>query len=357
MDDFVRQYGDEGLGLVKPLKDIQKERILLDAGSFTLNISHGIGGVYTGSLIRLMGDAGVGKTSLACRIAASGISNGMRVLYIDAEAGLNEDILRDTLEDYEIDPDGENSPLIASASNLKEFKKGKRPVLTLQQVFPMAEKIILDAPKGAIVIFDSLDFIATDQSIEDPFTQMPAIVARQMKAWLRRFSGTIKGTGSLVIVISQNSSTINSQSYDPTSFYGGNALKYASSLDIRLKDVGQELNGKELVGRKVKGVITKSKQGLSWRAFGYTIRYDTGPDRVSEVIEVGKQVGVIKGSTWLEYPMPDNSLKKTQGSENLRSILMADPELRIYLEKLILEQIKGNTIAQEVPDEEKQEYE
>src|SRR5260221_8183059 len=107
LDDFNDKYGDKGLGFIKPLSQFSKERKLIDSGSLTLNIAHGIGGIKTGCVIRIMGDAATGKTSLSLRIMSSCLSQGMSALYIDAEASLNEGILRDTLEDYGLDSDGD----------------------------------------------------------------------------------------------------------------------------------------------------------------------------------------------------------------------------------------------------------
>lgn len=361
LTEFDKKYSDKGLGFTKPINTPQPERLLLDSGSFTFNIAHGIGGIKTGGLIRIMGQPGLGKSSLSYRIMASGMSKGMSAMYIDTEGGINLNILKDTLEDYGIDPDGDIPFRFAEASNLRNVNKSTKPVMTLQRIIPMVEEFIIDdkiSPKGAVVVFDSLDFMVPDEIVEGTVDQHTvALMARYMKNWLRKFSGTIRGTNSLVIVISQVSSKMDAHSPDPVEFAGGNALKHSSTLDIRLKDLGQLTIGQEFMGKKVKGMITKSKQGLSWRTFNYNIRSDVGPDRYTEVIEVGKKLGLIKGSNWLTVDIPYTKELKVNGTEALRQYYIDNPDELKIVEEGILHRIATpedmNAVAPEAEPEER----
>jgi recombination protein RecA len=172
-----------------------------------------------------------------------------------------------------------------------------------------------------------------------------------MKQWLRMFSGTIKRTGSLVIFVHQVSSKIDAYAKDTETFMGGNALQHASHLDLRLKYMGQELEGNELVGRKVKAIINKSKQGNAFRTFQYVIRSDCGPDNVGAVYDAALQLKIIKASgSWVTIPGIE---KPIQGKNNVRQFWLDNPSEFRHVEKMVLEAAEVNTlIGTEEPDEE-----
>ena len=358
--EFDSKYGDKGYSFAKPISvPPSSKSILLDSGSLGLNIAHGTGGIKTGGLIRIMGQPGLGKSSLSARIMASGLAKGMSAMVIDTEGGINLNIIKDTLEDYGLDPDGDLPFRYVEASNMREVNKTSKPIMTFQRAIPMIEEWIVSkeiSPNGAVVVIDSLDFLVPEQIVGGDVDQASvAVVARMMKNWLRKFMGTIRGTGSLIIVVSQVSSKIDAYAIDTETFSGGNALKHASSLDIRLKDVGQVAVQKELTGRKVKGMITKSKQGRPWRTFEYEIRGDVGPDRYLETVDIATALGIIEGKTWAVIPATHNGSVKMNGREAIRKYFMEYPEEREFVETLIYDKLKGGddtNIAPPMPEEE-----
>jgi RecA/RadA recombinase len=358
LKEFDTIYGEKGKNFAFPVSTIVPGRKLLDSGLLTFNLVHGTGGIYTGGMIRIMGAPGMGKSSLCYRIMASGLAQGMSVLSIDSEASFNPAIFADTIDMYGLDGDavleeGSKYPIrIVPPSNLREVTKGnKRPFFTIQEMMPLVEQWMLSediSPNGAVVVIDSLDFIANDDQIEKGVESAGvAVVARMLKNWMRRIVGTIRGTGSLLIIVSQESSQIGTQSYDPVTFFGGNAVRFFSSMDLRLKDIGQEKVKDELVGRKVQATITKSKQGKPWRRFEYVIRSDVGPDNYAAAIDAGKAYGLIenpKNSSWYTVPLADGTKYKFQGYDSVRNMLIEHPENYEYLYKAIWDEANRTKI-------------
>jgi len=363
------KYGKKGLS--RQLGGGSYQSILLDSGVFGLNIAHGIGGIKTGSVVQLIGPPGLGKSSIAYRLVANGMKAGMSGFIVDTEGGFNEPILMDTLEDYGVDLTNPNLPLrYATATNLRDVKwvKGKpsqsaeKPIMTLERIIPMIEDWVISediSPKGAVVVFDSLDFMLSDVMVGSTVdTATVALIARRMKHWLRSFIGTIRGTGSMVIIIHQVSSKIDPAAKDTETFTGGNALRHAAHFALRLKDIGQEKPGEEVLGRQVRAFITKSKQGLPYRTFEYVIRYDVGPDNIGAVFDYAKRLKVIQGDSWVSVPTT-TGIQKINGKEQVRQFWMSNPAELRHAESLVYQQVQTNLneVAPSMSAEERAENE
>lgn len=365
LKEFDKIYGEKK-GMTRTLGSAMHREILLDSGIFGLNIAHGIGGIKTGSVMQIMGPPGVGKSSIAYRLIADGLQKGMSALVVDTEGGYNEEILMDTLEDYGVDPlDPDIHFRYATATNYRDAKmKGgsvvqdsSKPVMTIEQIVPMIEEWIVSSeisPNGAVVVIDSLDFMMTDSQVGTTIdTATVALIARRMKDFLKKFIGTIRGTGSMIIFIHQVTSKIDPHARDTETFTGGNALKHASHFSLRLKDIGQEVAGDELVGRKIRGTIIKSKQGSCWRAFDYVIRHDCGPDNIGAVFEAAKTLNIIKVSgSWVTVPGSESPI---QGKEAVRKYWMQNPDKLRYVENLVLDALKTENIDEVAPKVDEEE--
>lgn len=358
--DFDKKYTDKGI--TQKLRDIKERGIILDSGLFGFNIAHGIGGVRTGAVMRVMGPPGVGKSSVTYRLLASGLAQGMSGFVCDMEGGVNPAILADTLEDAGLDPDDPNLPLRIISPVGNETEWGDKNYPTIERIVPLIETWIDDkniSPNGAVVIIDSVDGLAADAMIGSKVDDATvALISRRLKNWLRLYHYKIVQSKSLVIFVHQRSANITPMARDKEAFTGGNAVDHWSKVNLRLKDIGQEMVGGEQVGRKVKGIITKSKQGLPWRTFEYVIRFDVGPDNYTAVFEAAKKLGIIKTKgAWVEVPNIDNLV---QGKDAVRDIWVNDHESFRCIEKLVMDQI-GNNVdivapAAEGEDREQEEF-
>lgn len=370
LKDHDEKYGQQGLS--RQLGSAYYKSILLDSGVFGLNIAHGIGGIKTGSVVQLMGPPGLGKSSIAYRLVANGMAAGMSGFIVDTEGGINEPILMDTLEDYGVDLTRPDLPLrFATATNLQDVKwkdgkpvqDNKKPILTLERIVPMIEDWVCStkiSPNGAVVVIDSLDFLLSDVMIGSTVdTATVALIARRMKFWLKSFVGTIRGSGSMLVFIHQVSSKIDPAAHDTETFTGGNALRHAAHFALRLKDIGQEKVGEDVVGRRVRAFITKSKQGLPYRTFEYVIRYDVGPDNIGAVFDYSKRLKLITGDgAWVTVPSSTGP-QKINGKEKVRQYWMDNPAELRFMQDLVFQKVQGNLaeVAPAMSDEERVQYE
>lgn len=358
IEDFDSKHGKT----TQMFSDIKPNPTLLDSGLFGFNVAHGIGGIKSGCVMRIMGPPHVGKSSISYRIVADALTKGMSAFILDMEGGFNPHVFEDTLADRGLDANDKSLPVrfISPLSESMEWGDDNYP--TIERVIPMIESWIdskIISPKGAVIVFDSVDGIASDRMIGSKVDDATiALVAKRLKQWLRMYHFKIVQSNSLVIFVHQASANISPMARDTETFTGGRALEYWSKLDLRLKDIGQDKEGDEVVGRKVRGFIKKSKQGVPWRTFEYSIRYDVGPDNYLAVFEAAKKLKIITGTTWFTVPGMED---KIQGKEALRSYWMENPKDFYYIQELVLQSGQVDAIAPKVEEQEEfyveQEYE
>lgn len=364
LEDFDKKYSD-GLKFSYKLGQYKSRRYLLSTGILPLDLATGVGGVFTGGSIELMGQFGTGKSSISYNLMADGIRQGMNAMLIDSEGSLNEDIFLDVLEDHGVVVDSlKDIPfrhIPPSALGDLPVKDGvsvqgsKNPALTLERAVPMIHDFIDKSvsPNGAIIVVDSLDFILTDDIIGSTVdTPTVAVVARRMKHFLKGITGDLFKYGHLIVFVHQVSSKIDAHAIDTETFTGGNALKFHSSCSIRFKKIGQEKVGNEVVGENVRFFILKNKRGLSYKTGEYVIRSGIGPDDIGAVFEIAAKLGIIKKrGAWVTTPDGQNH----NGKEALRKYWDANRTELEYIRGLILDKARGIDISESMTDQEKSE--
>lgn len=351
LEDFIKTYGDKK-GFVRKITEPLGPSIFLSSGVIPLDLAHGIGpegGFRTGSIVRIMGAPGTGKSSMTYRMVANALLNGMSALIVDTEAKLNQPVLYSTLDSYGIDPNNPPMPLLyATQSNLREG--GEK--FTLEEVLPMANewmKSSVISPNGALIVIDSVDSLAAAAQMEKELHEATvAITPKTLKNWTRIYKGTVVGTGSMWIFVHQAMANISPMAYEKEIFGGGYGIAHAADVEIVLKKIGKISVGsgddREQLGDKIQFKIVKTAQGGNRHAVAVSqLRNDVGFDDAMDLITLGSlpASGVIKGTTWLTFPKEDGSEGRANGKEQLRELMYNDPELMKFLRGKIIESLRN----------------
>ena len=159
--------------------------------------------------------------------------------------------------------------------------------------------------------------------------QLPGLQARLMSQALRKLTGNIKRTNTLVIFINQIRMKIGVMFGNPETTTGGNALKFYSSVRLDIRKIASIKEGEEVIGNRTKVRVVKNKVAPPFRAAEFDILYKEGLSRTGELIDVGLDAGLLqKSGTWISY----GETRLGQGRDKSRDTLRENPELAARLE-------------------------
>lgn len=336
VDEFLKKYHK----LIRPMSETHGSERIISTGLLALDVAHGIGGVRTGAVMRILGAPGVGKSSLTYRLIASGQLHGMTGLIIDTEAKFNYSVYCQTLESFGIDPDSPRQPILYTTQVSAHQAKKPSEMLTLETALPMIVDFMQPSvsPNGAVIVLDSVDSIATaDQMNKEVHEVTVGQAQRILKNFFRMYKATVVSTNSLLVFVHQAQANINPNSYQPVVYGGGYGLAHAAEFVISMAKIGRISEGtgeeREHLGDRIQIKIEKTTQG--GRVYGTTVvplRSDVGFDDAEIVIDYATQCGFIEASgIWLNLTGLDGKPLKVQGKRNLRAILYEQPELMQHL--------------------------
>ena len=161
---------------------------------------------------------------------------------------------------------------------------------------------------------------------------LPGLHARLMSQALRKLTGTISRTNTLVVFINQIRMKIGVMFGSPETTTGGNALKFYSSVRMDIRRVGSLKKGDEVVGSETKVKVVKNKVAPPFKQAFFDILYGEGISRHGEIIDLGVEKGIIqKSGSWYSY----NDIRIGQGKENVREFLKENKELAVEIENRI----------------------
>lgn len=302
-----KQYGK---GAVMKLNgDAIKEVPVISTGSLTLDLALGIGGVPRGRIIEIYGPESSGKTTLTLHIVAEAQKLGGMAAFIDAEHALDPSYARRL---------GVNiDELLVSQPDNGE------------QALEIAEALVRSNALDVIVI-DSVAALVPKSEIEGDMGQATmGVQARLMSQALRKLTGAIHKTNTVVIFINQIRMKIGVMFGSPETTTGGNALKFYASVRMDIRRVESITKGEEAIGNHVRVKVVKNKMAPPFKKAEFDIFFNQGISRESCIIEEAVNIGVMKKSgTWFSYE--ENRLG--QGKENVRQYLVENPKLTNELE-------------------------
>ena len=305
-----RQFGK---GTVMRMGDRTHEAIpAISTGSLGLDIALGIGGLPRGRVVEIYGPESSGKTTLTLSVIAECQKLGGTAAFIDAEHALDPgyaDKLGVRVED-----------LIVSQPD------------TGEQALEAVDMLLRSGAVDVVVI-DSVAALTPRAEIEGEMGDSHVgLQARLMSQALRKITGSINRSNTLVIFINQIRMKIGVMFGSPETTTGGNALKFYSSVRLDIRRIGSVKDGEEVVGNETRVKVVKNKVAPPFREVQFDILYGEGISREGEIIDMGAAAGILdKSGSWYAY----NGEKIGQGKDNAREFLRENPEIAREIENRI----------------------
>ncbi len=290
----------------------------ISTGSLGLDIALGIGGLPKGRIVEIFGPESSGKTTLALHVIAETQKAGGTAAFVDAEHALDPIYARklgcDIGELLISQPDtGEQGLEIADTL----VRSGAIDVLVVDSVAALTPRAELEGEMGDTHV---------------------GLQARLMSQALRKLTGSISRSNTLVIFINQIRMKIGVMYGSPETTTGGNALKFYASVRLDIRRTGQIKDKEEIVGNLTKVKVVKNKMAPPFKQVEFDIMYGQGISKTGEILDLGVKAGVIeKSGAWFSY----DSQRIGQGRENAKRFLIENPDMA----KRIEQQIKGNQNA------------
>jgi recombination protein RecA len=311
LSQIEKQFG-KGSVMRMTDKDIENDLEVVSTGSLGLDLALGVGGLPRGRVVEIYGPESSGKTTLTLQVIAEMQKLGGTCAFIDAEHALDAQYaqkLRVNLAELLISqPDtGEQALEIADAL----VRSGSVDLIVIDSVAALTPKAEIEGEMG-----DSL----------------PGLQARLMSQALRKLTGTIKRTNTLVIFINQIRMKIGVMFGNPETTTGGNALKFYASVRLDIRRTGSIKKGDEVIGSETKVKVVKNKVAPPFRQADFDILYGEGISREGEILDLASEASIIdKSGAWYAY----SGDRIGQGKDNAREFLKEHPIMALEIENRV----------------------
>ena len=318
LEDTVKEIKDRfGDGSIMKLGDVKRVDVAaIPTGAPSLDLALGIGGVPRGRIIEIYGPESSGKTTLALHIVANAQKTGSAA-FIDAEHALDPEYAKKI---------GVNiDDLLISQPD------------TGEQALEIAETLVRSNSIDVVVI-DSVAALVPKAEIEGEMGDSHmGLQARLMSQALRKLSGIVSKTKTVVIFINQIRMKIGVFFGNPETTTGGLALKFYSSVRIEVRRAAQIKKGEVTIGNRVKCHVVKNKVAAPFKNTEFDIMYNEGISLSGDALDTGVQLSVIEknGNT---YNFGENKLGV--GREAAKDFLRENPKLMQEIRKKVWEKIK-----------------
>jgi recombination protein RecA len=284
----------------------------IPTGSLGLDIALGVGGIPRGRVIEIFGPESSGKTTLTLAIIASAQSHGGTAAFVDAEHALD--------------------PVYAEKLGVKVNDLLVSQPDTGEQALEITDMLVRSGAVDVVVV-DSVAALTPKAEIEGEMgDQHMGLQARLMSQALRKLTGNIKRSNTIVIFINQIRMKIGVMFGNPETTTGGNALKFYASVRMDIRRIGAIKNGEEVVGSMTRVKVVKNKVAPPFRETEFEIMYGTGISKEGELIELGVLHNLVeKSGSWYSY----KGERIGQGKDNTRVFLQQHPEISKDIEAQI----------------------
>ena len=320
-----------GKGSVMRMGDRVVEPVeAIPTGSLGLDIALGIGGLPKGRVVEIYGPESSGKTTLTLQAIAECQKQGGTAAFIDAEHALD--------------------PIYAAKLGVNVDDLLLSQPDTGEQALEIADMLVRSGSVDILVI-DSVAALTPKAEIEGEMgDQLPGLQARLMSQALRKLTGNIKRSNTLVIFINQLRMKIGVMmpGQSPETTTGGNALKFYASVRLDIRRIGAIKKGDEIIGNQTKIKVVKNKLAPPFKQVITEILYGEGISREGELIDMGVEAKLVeKAGAWYSY----GEERIGQGKDNARGYLRDNPQIAERLEAELREKFQPEEAVREGGDE------
>ena len=307
-----KEYGKGAIMRLKDGASLADDVVVIPSGSIGLDIALGIGGIPRGRIVEIYGPESSGKTTLTLHAIASAQRQGGTAAFIDAEHALDVN--------YAKKLGVKTDELLVSQPDHGE------------QALEIADMLVRSGGVDLVVI-DSVAALTPRAEIEGEMGELQVgLHARLMSQALRKLTGNIKRSNTIVIFINQIRMKIGVMFGSPETTTGGNALKFYASVRLDIRRIGAIKNGEEVVGNQTRVKVVKNKVAPPFRETEFEIMYGQGISHDGEIVEIGSNNGIIeKSGSWYAY----KGERIGQGKDNAREFLKSHKEIAKEIEDLI----------------------
>ena len=304
---------------------------VISTGSLGLDMALGVGGLPRGRVVEIYGPESSGKTTLCLQVVAEAQKLGGTCAYIDAENALD--------------------PVYAGKLGVKVDDLLVSQPDTGEQALEICDMLVRSGGVDLIVV-DSVAALVPKAEIEGEMGDSHVgLQARLMSQALRKLTGNIKRTNTLVIFINQIRMKIGVMFGNPETTTGGNALKFYASVRLDIRRIGAIKKTDEIIGNETRVKVVKNKVSPPFKQAEFDILYGEGISREGEIIEMGvANKFVDKSGAWYAY----NGQKIGQGKDNAREWLRENPAIAQEIEKKIRTAAGVGGMNEFVPSSEEQ---
>jgi recombination protein RecA len=301
---------------------------VVPTGSLGLDLALGVGGLPRGRVVEIYGPESSGKTTLALHAIAEVQKQGGVAAFIDAEHALDVTYAR---------------KLGISLADLLISQPD-----TGEQALEIAEQLVRSGGVDLVVV-DSVAALVPKAEIEGEMGDAHmGLQARLMSQALRKLTAVVSRNGTLVIFINQIRMKIGVVFGNPETTTGGHALKFYASVRLDIRRIGQVKEGDQVVGSRTRVKVVKNKVAPPFREAEFDIRYGVGVDRLTEVVDLATERGVLEKSG-AHYALDGERI--AQGRERAGEWFKANPAALARVEERLRAAHAADGAAPRVPEE------
>ena len=307
---------DRAFGKGSMMKLGQREKAVdadaVSTGSLGLDIALGIGGLPRGRVVEVYGPESSGKTTLALHAVAEIQKCGGVAAYIDAEHALDPGYAKKLGVDID--------ELLISQPD------------TGEQALEITDTLVRSGSVD-IVVIDSVAALTPKAEIEGEMgDQLPGLQARLMSQALRKLTGSISKSNTIVLFINQIRMKIGVMFGNPETTTGGNALKFYASVRLDIRRIGAIKDRDEVIGNQTRVKVVKNKVAPPFRQVEFDIMYGHGISKSGELLDLGSKAGIVeKSGSWFSY----EGNRIGQGRENAKQFLETNKDVAAAIESAI----------------------
>jgi len=328
LSQIEKQFGK---GTVMRMGDVGAVRDVdvISTGSLTLDIALGIGGLPQGRVVEIYGPESSGKTTLTLQVIAECQKKGGTAAFVDAEHALD--------------------PVSAGKLGVNVDDLLVSQPDTGEQALEITDMLVRSGAVDVVVV-DSVAALTPKAEIEGEMGDSHVgLQARLMSQALRKLTGNIKRSNTLVIFINQIRMKIGVMFGSPETTTGGNALKFYSSVRLDIRRIGAIKKADEVVGSQTRVKVVKNKMAPPFKQAEFEILYGEGISHEGELIDLGVMEGIIdKSGAWYSY----GGDRIGQGKDNARGFLRENPDIAQAIETQIRAKLLPTATAAEEREEE-----